>query len=191
MEIKKRAGGIIRNDLTTNNGNNCPSMCIIFARGTTEPGNVGLVAGPPFFDAMAKSVSDLAVQGVDYPASVPGFLVGGSPQGIATMADLAKKSLTDCPDTKLVLSGYSQGAQVVHKAADSLPPDMASKVKAVVLFGDPLKGTSFKSIDQSKVQTICKPDDDICKGGTLILPAHLSYGQDANEAAKFVMDKST
>lgn len=36
------------------------------------------------------------------------------------------------------MSGYSQGAQVVHKAASQLGSTMSS-VKAVVTFGDPGK----------------------------------------------------
>lgn len=65
----------------------CKSYTVIFARGTTEPGNVGTLAGPPFFQALASLVGagNLAVQGVDYPATVAGFLEGGDPAGSATM----------------------------------------------------------------------------------------------------------
>lgn len=76
------------NVATTQNGNGaCTEMTVIFARGTTEPGNVGLLAGPPFFAALEAMVgaSNVDVQGVDYPADIPGFLVGGSPQGSQTM----------------------------------------------------------------------------------------------------------
>jgi hypothetical protein len=61
-------------------GNGCADITIIFARGTTEAGNVGALVGPPFFDAVKKALGpdvSLAIQGVDYPASVPGFLAGG------------------------------------------------------------------------------------------------------------------
>jgi hypothetical protein len=65
----------------------CKAYTIIFARGTTEGGNVGAVCGPPFFTAVAKLVgaANLAVQGVPYPADIPGFLVGGDPTGSKTM----------------------------------------------------------------------------------------------------------
>lgn len=60
---------------------------MIFARGTTEPGNVGLVAGPPFFDALSQMMGadQVTVQGVDYGASIEGFLVGGDQAGSQKM----------------------------------------------------------------------------------------------------------
>jgi cutinase len=52
------------NDLT--DGSACKAVTVIFARGTTESGNVGSLAGPPFFSALATDIgaSNLAVQGV-------------------------------------------------------------------------------------------------------------------------------
>lgn len=69
------------NDLT--NGTPCKAMTVIFARGTTETGNVGTLAGPPFFSALKDLVGaeNVAVQGVDYPADIPGFLAGGDANG--------------------------------------------------------------------------------------------------------------
>jgi cutinase len=65
----------------------CKAVTVIFARGTTEPGNVGVLAGPPFFNALRSAVgsSNVAIQGVAYPASIEGFLVGGDVAGSATM----------------------------------------------------------------------------------------------------------
>lgn len=77
--------------MTTQNGvldkKSCADMTVIFARGTTETGNVGSSAGPPFFEALAQEMGagSIAVQGVDYPADIPGFLAGGSPDGSKTM----------------------------------------------------------------------------------------------------------
>lgn len=51
-------------------------------------------------------------------------------------ARLVTKTKTSCPDTAIVMSGYSQGAQVVHKAAIVLGSVMAS-LSSVVTFGDP------------------------------------------------------
>lgn len=64
----------------------CAEYTVIFARGTSEPGNVGILVGPPFFDALASLVgsSNLVIQGVnDYSASVAGYIEGGDPVGSA------------------------------------------------------------------------------------------------------------
>lgn len=72
------------NDLASGN---CGDVIIIFSRGTTESGNVGALAGPQFFDAVQKAVGGMtvAVQGVEYPADVPGFLEGGDKKGSQEM----------------------------------------------------------------------------------------------------------
>ena len=97
----------------------------------------------------------MAVQGIPYPASIPGFLAGGSPLGSTVMAELANKTASACPDTKIVMSGYSQGAQVVHNAMSKVAAmsnttgnnvDVASRVSSVVLFGDPRNGTAVAGV---------------------------------------------
>lgn len=133
--------GTTQNGLTGLQGTNCPQKIVIFARGTTEAGNVGSVAGPPFFQALAQQVGpqNLAVQGVEYAADIPGFLAGGDATGSQTMAQLTQQAITQCPTSKVVMSGYSQGGQLVHNAAAMLPASVTGKVAGVVIFGDPGK----------------------------------------------------
>lgn len=45
--------------------------------------------------------------------------------------------MTSCPSTKVVMVGYSQGGQLVHKAASMLPAQTMANVSSVVIFGDP------------------------------------------------------
>lgn len=45
--------------------------------------------------------------------------------------------MTKCPSTHVVVSGYSQGAMLVHNAAKSLSSDVTGKIAAAVTFGDP------------------------------------------------------
>lgn len=48
----------------------CTDLTVVFARGTSEGGNVGTVAGPPMFSSLRTKLNNrVAVQGVDYPAS--------------------------------------------------------------------------------------------------------------------------
>lgn len=53
---------------TSNELSNCAPVTIIFARGTLETGNIGLLAGPPFFEALSIELGsgNLGVQGVPY-----------------------------------------------------------------------------------------------------------------------------
>lgn len=47
--------------------------------------------------------------------------------------------MTSCPNTKVIMAGYSQGGQLVHNAATMLDSTTASKVAGAVIFGDPGK----------------------------------------------------
>lgn len=173
------------NDLT----GSCKTYTVVFARGTTEPGNVGILVGPPFFDALRTKLgsSAIAVQGVnDYNADIDGYLAGGDAGGSKEMAVQIEAAYAKCPNTKLVASGYSQGGQIVHNAAALLPAAVASWISSVVIFGDPDDGTPIANVAASKVHTVCHTGDDICVNGDLILPAHLTYAEDATTAAAFV-----
>ncbi|EHK96305.1 putative Cutinase [Glarea lozoyensis 74030] len=155
-----------QNDLL--NGTPCKPLTVIFARGTTSPGNVGESTGPPFFQEIAKLVgaANLAVQGVTYPASIFGFLGGGDTAGSKTLA--------------------GQGGQLVHNAARQLSAAVSAKVSSVVIFGDPNYGSAVGTIPASKVKVFCHTGDNICEGGITVTSAHLNYKNDAPAAAKFV-----
>ncbi|KFX96247.1 hypothetical protein V495_03604 [Pseudogymnoascus sp. VKM F-4514 (FW-929)] len=188
--LNVRQSSDTRNDLT--DGSACKAVTVIFARGTTESGNVGSLAGPPFFSALATAIGtdNLAVQGVEYPADIAGFLAGGDAGGSKKMAELVGQAMTQCPDTKVVMSGYSQGGQLVHNAAEQLSADSSAKVSAVVIFGDPDDGDAVGSIPAANVDVICHDGDNICDGGILILAPHLTYSMDAGAAAAFVKGRT-
>ena len=80
-----------------------------------------------------RGASALTLQGVNYPADSAGNANCGAAGG-AQMADEVRTILARCPNTKIALSGYSQGACVVHNAASSQGLDN-SKIAAVVTFG--------------------------------------------------------
>lgn len=86
----------------------CADVSVVFARGTTEPAPIGTIVGPPFQAALQSALGSktLSFQGVDYAASIAGFLEGGDPQGAATMAQDVTSTANSCPDTKIVMSGY-------------------------------------------------------------------------------------
>ena len=70
----------------------------------------GSVVGPPLANGLkdALGANNVAVQGIDYPAAIGGnFQPGGADRnGIQTMVDLLTQAATQCPDSKLVASGY-------------------------------------------------------------------------------------
>ncbi|KAJ5866220.1 hypothetical protein N7534_000773 [Penicillium rubens] len=160
------SGSSTENGVTQNDG--CKEYTFIFARGTSEMGNMGSV---------------VTVQGVTYPADAAGNgMMGGS--GGPTMAKLVKQALSQCPKTKVLLGGYSQGAMVVHNAANSLD---AGQITAAVLFGDPLKAQGVGKLASDKVKEFCNMGDPVCLNGGNVM-AHLAYGSDAETAAKFLIE---
>lgn len=65
----------------------CKPYTVVFARGTLELGNVGILVGPPFFQALKDRLgaANLAVQGVKYDADIDGYFEGGDPAGSVEM----------------------------------------------------------------------------------------------------------
>jgi predicted esterase len=61
---------------------------------------------------------------------VQGFLAGGDANGSKLMAQLVGQAQTKCPNTKVVISGYSQGGQLVHNAAKILNATTAAVVSS-------------------------------------------------------------
>lgn len=167
----------------------CKQYTLLFARGTTEEGNMGTLVGPPLAQALGKAVGgdNIAVQGVDYPASVEGFLSGGDAGGSKIMAGLVAMVKSNCANTSLILGGYSQGAQLVHKATEMLTANETSFVVSAVLFGDPNDGKVVGRIDSSRTKVFCHEADKICDGEAVVDSSHLTYGLNVAEATVFIL----
>lgn len=178
-------GSSTSNDVT--DGGACKKVTLLFARGTTEPGNMGSTVGPALASALKKQYNnDVAIQGIDYPADFAGTATGSitpaQAQGAVQMNKLANQLFTSCPDTKIVLSGYSQGAQQVHGALINLGAN-GNKIAAAVTFGDPLQAQKFQNIDAGKTKIFCNQGDGVCQDAFIISAAHLSYAQDSIQPA--------
>ena len=156
----------------------CPDAEVIFARGTNEPPGLGRV-GDAFVDSLRQQTGGLNIlpYGVNYAASKL-QLHGGD--GANDTIDRVKKSVEKCPNTKIVLGGYSQGASVMDIVAgvpiggiswgSSLPPQYANNIAAVVTFGDVADragGTlpTQSTLLGSKALDLCNPNDPICHAG--------------------------
>lgn len=100
----------------------CKKVTLLYARGTGDGGNFGGPGRPgiDFANALYAKLgeSDVALQGVEpeyYPARYRdnwSNIPGDSKVAGARMADLARQLFDSCQTSKLVLSGYSQGAMV-------------------------------------------------------------------------------
>ena len=172
----------------------CSAVTLIFARGTTEKGNMGTCVGPDLASELRKQIPSLSVQGVDYPANSEGDTRYGASGG-PYMAMLAREARRQCPETKIVLAGYSQGARCLHGALEkSERPFDGGDVAAVVAFGDPLNGRerSFKGVDRDDVLQVCGDSDERCQRGEVDLwvhGGHVSYGKSAEEVAEWIRRK--
>ncbi|TFK97297.1 cutinase-domain-containing protein [Pterulicium gracile] len=185
------AGGEFESLLAGNTENElagaCKAVTLIYARGTTEPGNVGGNTGQALFTALRSRLgaAAIAVQGVNYSATVAGYLQGGDPAGSTTMFNLINQAASKCPSTKIVIGGYSQGAQLTHNAAARLTAATTARIVAVFGFGDPFYGRAYGSIPASKTLNICHTGDIICtgSGGSA---EHSNYNQDAARVTTFI-----
>ncbi|KAB8213516.1 cutinase-domain-containing protein [Aspergillus novoparasiticus] len=171
----------------------CREFTLIYARGTFENGNIGSFVGPPLISALstALSPSKLAVQGVVYAADVEGYFAGGDREGAKTIVSLVKLAKTACPNTNVVLAGYSQGAQIIHLAAE-IDLNMVKDVKAMVLFGDPFHGFPVYGSNGSYTKSYCHDDDWICTRRRISNPvqilkleSHLHYDDYVMNATEF------
>lgn len=103
------------------------------------------------------------------------------------MAESVKAALSQCPSTKVVVSGYSQGGMVVHNAF-SAQGLSSSQVTAAVLFGDPFISQGVGDLADDKVKQFCGSSDSVCGRPTGdVNGGHLSYGSVADAAADFVI----
>ena len=177
----------------------CADVEVVFARGTYEPPGVGSV-GQAFVDSLRSKVSgrSVAVYAVNYPATDD---YGSSPfAGAGDARAHVQSMVANCPNTRMVLGGYSQGAGVIDMTTEQLPPEVADQVAAVAVFGNPesafartLGGGPLPTISplyRPKTIDLCVPDDPICSEGRNAT-AHVLYVQSGmtNQAAAFAASR--
>lgn len=102
-------------------------------------------------------------------------------------ANFVNQVFQACPNTQVVMAGYSQGGQIVHNAAKLLSAQTMAKVSSVVIFGDPDNGQAVTGVSAAKTLVICHEGDNICQQGDVILLPHLTYAENAAQAASFVV----
>jgi len=181
-------------------GEPCPDVEVVFARGTTEPPGVGGI-GQAFVDSLRSKAGGrtVSVYAVDYPAS--NDFSTSTPAGGADASAHVESMASACPGTRMVLGGYSQGAAVVDLATTSMPQSVADHVAAAAVFGSPRSSfadalspgplPSIGRLYTAKTIEMCVPNDPICYQGGWDWQAHGAYIQTGmvDEAAAFAASR--
>lgn len=189
----------------------CPDVQVLFARGTDEAIGLG-ETGQAFVDALQHRLGErsMAVYAVDYPAT------NDWPTGIQGIRDATthiQATAANCPKTKMVLGGFSQGAAVMGFSTANaipdgvvrvdvpqpMPPEVADHVAAVVLFGTPNE-RAMNFLGQpplaigpaylAKTIQLCAPEDPVCSEG-MNFAAHApgAYDGIADEGAAYAANR--
>ncbi|MGH7291432.1 MAG: cutinase family protein, partial [Myxococcota bacterium] len=139
---------------------------------------------------------------VKYPASYDFLAVANGANDASAHIQATAKN---CPKTKIVLGGYSQGAAVVDVVTTSpiaglgfstpMPAAMADHVRAVAVFGNPSARlgqplTTLSSVYGPKTADMCNTNDPICSLGK-DFNSHVQYPQSGlvKKAAQWIVDK--
>jgi cutinase-like protein len=188
----------------------CPDIEVVFARGTTEDPGLG-PTGDAFVDALRPRIGtkSLGVYPVDYPATLD---FPTAMDGIRDASAHIESTAANCPNTNIVLGGFSQGAAVAgfvtanvipdgvpEGVPNPMPSDIAKNVAAVALFGKP-NDRFMRAINQpdiavgpmyaDKTVELCVPDDFVCSSGQ-DFNAHTQYVETGmvDQAATFTAAK--
>jgi cutinase len=181
----------------------CPAVEVVFARGRLESPGVG-VLGNAFINALrSKTNKNIGVYAVRYPAD------NQIDVGANDMSAHIQSMMNDCPDTRLVLGGYSLGAAVTDVVLalpfdffgfkNPLPPGADTHIAAVAVFGNGIAWvgpiSNFNPMYRERTIELCHGADPVCNPADPDTwqdnwPAHLanayiSAGM-ANQAADFV-----
>ncbi|KAJ7895408.1 cutinase [Mycena leptocephala] len=194
----------------------CSAVHIITARASTEAPGEGII-GSVVSAVVQGSSQTVSRESVNYPATLTNYDSSES-LGVTDMRNKLAAQARSCPNTKIVLMGYSQGAQVAGTPCqgegdspyfihhDAKYPLL---VAAVILMGDPahVAGESFQKgtannrngifprsnhgLEQfsAKIASFCDTGDEFCASG-LSLPVHLGYVQEyGSQATAFVLGR--
>jgi cutinase len=178
----------------------CPDVEVVFARGTTEPPGVG-GTGQAFVDSLRAKLGErsVGVYAVNYPASRN--FRSSTPAGRDDVSAHVQSMAANCPNTRMVLGGYSQGAAVVDLATAAMPPAVADNVAAAAIFGGPRSSFAdslspgplpgIAPLYAGKTVEMCVPNDPICFEGGRDWGAHGAYVRSGmvDQAASFAVGK--
>ncbi|MCV7227397.1 cutinase family protein [Mycolicibacterium komossense] len=148
----------------------CPDVEVIFARGRLEPPGAGQIGNAFVSGLRSKTGKNINLYSVQYPADNQVDI------GANDMSQRIQSTAATCPNTRIVLGGYSLGAAVTDVVLavpmgfmgfkNPLPGDMSDHIAAVAVFGNgsqwvgPL--SNFNPVYGDRTIELCHGDDPIC-----------------------------
>ncbi|KAJ0122399.1 carbohydrate esterase family 5 protein [Diaporthe amygdali] len=183
---------------------------LIVARASLEPPGFGVLAN--ISTRVIEQLPGSNAEAVVYPATLDMY-PNSEGQGVTAMTQLVNSYAQACPSSKMVLMGYSQGAQVTADTVcgstvsgfaktQAISTSVLDKVSAIMLMGDPThainqpydEGTSTKNgvfprNDSSGCAPVANKMVSFCNSGDTFcdsgqnLTVHLSYVQDNGTSA--------
>lgn len=126
----------------------CPEVHIFGARETTVPQEYGYGTAQGLVDMVKQAYPGATSEAIVYPACGGQPQCGGIPyeqsasQGTQAVVQAVTQFNQNCPNTKIVLIGYSQGGQIMDNAlcggaGATLTGAALEAVKAAIFMGDP------------------------------------------------------
>jgi len=128
-------------------GTGCAPASVLAARASTERQGEGTIAS--LVDDIQNSVNaGVTESAVVYPATLNNY-ANSAAQGDSAMKSELQTMVNNCPNEKIVIVGYSQGAQLVGDvlggggggslgtATPPAPASVTSHIVAAIQFGDP------------------------------------------------------
>ncbi|KAI0541994.1 cutinase [Xylaria digitata] len=173
----------------------CPAVYVFGAREMTAPAGYGTSSG--LVNMVTAAYPDSQSSAIDYPACGGQAECGGidydssANQGTSAVVSAVTQMNSQCPDTQIVLIGYSQGGQIMDNAlcggaGETLSGTALAAVKAAIFMGDPHNvaglpynmgtctaggfaarpsGFQCSPADSSIIQSYCDAADPYCCNG--------------------------
>lgn len=174
----------------------CADLIVLALRGAGQAADKNHGAGQEILasvramsaDLHRKSETTIRLEGIPYRAEAAptsDFHRGNVEDGMARTRDRIAELARRCPDSRVALVGFSQGAQVVHELAADLPAESARRIALVALIADPIRdpsdaiaswtygkaapgpgkfgaGAAVDSALRDRTITFCTAGDEIC-----------------------------
>ncbi|KAK2005674.1 alpha/beta-hydrolase [Colletotrichum eremochloae] len=130
---------LVENDLQDGS---CNDYLFFYLRGSRQKSNMGGQPRPQLAAYLRQTLTTrIAIQGIDYPAKRRDNLCVDNhlcrPSEVTKATGQIEKYMDQCPDAKVLIAGYSQGAAMVSRIISArLEPEYKDRILAAVTFGN-------------------------------------------------------